>query len=360
MMNVLLVEPDYALTYPNLALMKFSAKHKKNNHNIKYIKGNLQPSGNLFCDGYIPNIIYISTMFTYEAKKTISCINFYRENYPDTEIQVGGIFASLMPDYVESNTGITPFIGCLKELDRIRPDYDLVGTMIHYSPKIDKWKEFSLLFSSRGCPRKCQFCGVKTIEPETNIIENWQKLLDITKKRVMFFDNNIAAIPEHFDNVINFLINKKLRTVFQGGFDVRILTDKQIVLLSKVKWHENGLRLAFDNMTEDGYLQYTVKKLLELGIPKYAIMVFVLFNFQDTYEEAMYRATEVKNLGVRPYPQPFKKLDALNNKTVPSKHWTKELARQFRYYWLMAKDFKKKTFEEFLAEKDKKLKNLLP
>lgn len=359
-MNVLLVEPNYPVSYPNLALLKISSKHKSVGDNTKYIQGNLQSPIHLFEAPYIPDIVYISSIFTYESKKTISCINFYQENYKNSEIKVGGIFPTLMPDYIQKHTGINPYIGYSKELDRTYPDYDLIKIMIEYSPKIGKWKDFSMLFSSRGCPRKCPFCGVKILEPEPEIIENWQTLLNPDKKRVMFFDNNLTSTPEHFDQVISFLIRKKLRTVFQGGFDVRIITDEQIKSLSKVKWHENGLRLAFDNMSEEGYIQRTVKKLLKLGVPKYAIMVFVLFNFQDTFEEAMYRATEIKKLGIRPYPQPFKKLDALDKKIIPSNGWTEELVREFRYYWLMAKDYKKKTFEEFLKEKGKKLKNLLP
>jgi len=360
-MNILLVEPNIPITYPNLALMKISAKHKLKNNNIRYVKGELPPNYDMFSsDDYKPDVIYIATMFTYESRKTISCINYYKNNYPNARIIVGGIFATLMPDYIYGKTGTKPFTGYSHSLDAIKPDYELVNTMIEYSPKIERWKNFSFLFSMRGCPRNCKFCSIKILEPEIHIIENWKELIDYNKKHVMFFDNNLTAQPDHFNKVINFLIKKRLITYFHNGFDVRLITDEQIKLLSKVRWQENGLRIAFDNMSQDGYFQKSVKKLLALGIPKYAFFVFVLFNFRDTYEEAMYRASEVRKLGIRPYPQLFKPLDELDNKIVASKHWTVALARQFRYYWLMAKDYKKKTFKEFLKEKNKKLEDLLP
>jgi len=66
---VFLVEPDYVIKYPNLALMKFSAKHKKKGDKVYYIKGIKHPN-------VVPDIIYISTMFTYYAKKTIETINY--------------------------------------------------------------------------------------------------------------------------------------------------------------------------------------------------------------------------------------------------------------------------------------------
>ena len=360
-MNILLVEPDFQITYPNLALMKISSKHKRKGNNIKYIKGELPLNNDLFSDDYYnPHTIYIATMFTYQSEKTISCINYYKNNFKDSKIIIGGIFSTLMPEYILKKTGITPFVRYSKSLDKIKPDYDLVKEMIKYSPKIERWKNCSFLFSSRGCPRSCKFCSVKRLEPNIEIIENWRDLIDYNKKQVVFFDNNLTAFEEHFDNVINHVIEKNLSTCFNNGFDVRIMTDKQINLLSKVRWQENGLRVAFDNMSEDGHAQRIIKKLLELGVPKYAIMTYVLFNFNDTLEEAMYRATEIKNLGVRPYPQLFKPLDLLHNNVVPSKNWTIELAREFRSYWLWAAHFKKKTFEEYLKEKNKNLKDLLP
>ena len=362
-MNILLVEPNIPLTYPNLALMKISARHKKKGHNVQYVKGLLPSASNdMFGnDLYKPDIIYISTLFTYQSARTIECINYYKNNFPDAKILVGGIFATLMPDYIEEKTGIKPFIGFSSNLDKIKPDYSLYEEFIKYSPKIQRWENFSMLFTTRGCPRSCKFCAVKRLEPRTEIIKNWKDLIDYDKKHIMVYDNNLTAMPkEHFKEVVDFLAEKRLITCFHNGFDVRLLDDEKIEMLSKIRWQENGLRLAFDNMTEDGYLQDAIKKLRKLGIPKYAFMVFVLFNFKDDFNEAMYRATEVRELGVRPYPQIFKPLDALDNKIFVSEKWTADLAREFRYYWLMAKDFKKKTFSQFLSEKGKRLEELLP
>jgi hypothetical protein len=362
-MNILLVEPNIPLTYPNLALMKISARHKKKGHQVHYVKGLLPSTSNdMFGDDlYKPDIIYISTLFTYQSARTIECINYYKDNFQDAKILVGGIFATLMPDYIEEKTGIKPFIGFSSNLDKIKPDYSLYEEFIKYSPKIQRWENFSMIFTTRGCPRSCKFCAVKRLEPRTEIIENWKDLIDYDKKHIMVYDNNLTAMPkEHFKEVVNFLAEKRLITCFHNGFDVRLLDDEKIEMLSKIRWQENGLRLAFDNMTEDGYLQDAIKKLRKLGVPKYAFMVFVLFNFQDDFDEAMYRATEVRELGVRPYPQIFKPLNALDNKIFVSEKWTADLAREFRYYWLMAKDFKKKTFSQFLAEKGKRIEDLLP
>ena len=98
----------------------------------------------------------------------------------------------------------------------------------------------------------------------------------------------------------------------------------------------DGLRFAFDNMDQDKLIQDTIKKCLDAGITKSKIMVYVLYNYKDTFEEAMYRADEIRKLGCRPYPQQYRPLDDIEykNKHV-SKHWNKKLLRNYRFYWMM-------------------------
>ena len=137
--NILLVEPNYPIRYPNLALMKISAKHKKLGDNVRYVKGE-----HYFLEK-IPHIIYISTMFTYYANETINCINFYKHNFRDAKIEVGGIFATLMPDYIIKKTNIVPKLGCFNDLDETIPDYSLIIDMIKFSSYVKKWEDFSIL-----------------------------------------------------------------------------------------------------------------------------------------------------------------------------------------------------------------------
>jgi len=353
--NILLVEPNYPIRYPNLALMKISAKHKKLGDNVRYVKGE-----HYFLEK-IPHIIYISTMFTYYANETINCINFYKHNFRDAKIEVGGIFATLMPDYIIKKTNIVPKLGCFNDLDETIPDYSLIIDMIKFSSYVKKWEDFSILFSTRGCPRNCDFCAVKTLEPSTYIIKNWKQLIDLNKQYVMFQDNNLTAMPfKHFKDVMFFIINNNLKSCFNNGFDCRILNNEQMLLLSKVKWYPGGLRLAFDNMSEDKYIQRTIKKLLDLGIPKSAFLVFCLYNFKDDLKEAMYRHSEIWKLGVRPYPQIYWPLTHLNKKdNYVSEKWTLPLIREFRQYWILGGNYKYKTFDQFLIEKGKKLEELL-
>jgi len=355
-MNILLVEPDYILKYHNLGLLKLATKYKKLRYNVHYVKG---IENKLF---FKPDTICISTMFTYYSKQTFECIEYYKRNYPEANIIVGGIFASLMPELIKEKTGVNDVrVGCFEELDCLPGDKDTMKEMETFTPYLKKWNDFSFLFTTRGCPNKCSFCAVKTLEPETKIISNWRELIDYNKNNIMLFDNNLTALPfSHFKDVCEHLIKIKKIIFFHNGFDVRLMNEEHMKLLCKIKWYPGGLRVAFDNMSQDGHFQKKVSRLIELGIPKSAFLVFTLFNFKDTVEEAMYRCNESKKLGIRPYPCWYRELNSLDKKiTSIGEHWNIDLIRKFHSYWYLAGNYKYKTFEEFLNENNKKTKQVL-
>jgi hypothetical protein len=335
------VEPDYKVKYPNLALCKLSTKLKKEGHTVKYYKG-MEPFNFDTLDNPYDEI-YITTLFTYESDKCIETINHYKKTYPNAKVHVGGIFASLMPEYIEEKTGIKPFMGYSKELDRIKPDFDLI--------RMDnKWDDFSIVFTSRGCVNKCKFCAVPRIEDKVWINPNWKDSIDLNRGHLMVHDNNLTAMPiEHFKEVCNFIREHDLKVMFDNGFDCRHFTDAHLEALGGLRIIDRGIRFAFDTMAVGGKIEKVIQKCLDGGIQKKTLMVYVLYNFKDTPQEAEYRARQIVKLGVSPYPQRYMPLDALSKKPwFIGKHWTQPLARIFRFFYLMRGYYSKQTFPEWL------------
>jgi len=257
--HIYLVEADIPTKYPNLALMKLSTKHRLQGDTIEYFKGiptlDHHPQ---------PNIIYISTLFTYYAEPTVQCIRYYQKHFPNADIQVGGIFATLMPNLIEKETGIKPFVGYSHELDQLPPDYSLLPEFVKFTPKIKRFAKYSFLSTTRGCPRACGFCVVNKLEPQCHVIDGWQNAVDLKRRYMMFLDSNLTAFPfDHFKSVMEFIISHKRTAFFNGGFDVRLLTDDHIDLMAKCRWMTNGLRLAFDHGEEDGHIQRAIEKLFK-------------------------------------------------------------------------------------------------
>ena len=343
-MKCLLVEPDYRASYPNVALMKLSTKLKSEGKSAEYFKGMKQRTLDTPYDE-----IYITSLFTYEAQITLETIKHYQQTFPEARVIVGGIFASLMPDYIEQETGIKPFTGYSKELDSLKPDYDLIKTDT-------KWDDFSFVFTTRGCVNRCPYCSVPRIEKETWVNPNWKNQVDFRRLHISIQDNNLTAQPiEHFKEVMHFCRKFGLITTIESGLDCRLFNEDHLEAIRDVRFDKRGLRFAFDHMEQDGHLQKVLQMCAEAGIGKARILVYVLYNFNDTPQEAEYRMREVLKYKFRPYPQEYTPLNKITrNPHYIGKFWTAELAAAFRNFYHIPKWFNTRTFPKWLEITDKK------
>ncbi len=121
-MQFLLVEPISKTPYPPLGLMKISSMLKSRYPRSQVFSqvGNSIPVGLNY-----PEEIYITSLFTWDLDKVIQTIMYYKRHYPRAVIRVGGIAASLLPEYIETATGVKPHVGLLDEAENCPPDYSL-------------------------------------------------------------------------------------------------------------------------------------------------------------------------------------------------------------------------------------------
>jgi len=329
MKNVLLVEPAYNNPYPPLGLLKISTWHKRKGDTVQLIKDTVHnPAVDEFqkkekCyknlrDHY--DVIYITSLFTYQAHYVVDSIKYYKSKFPKARIKVGGIMATLLPDYIKEKTNIQPHVGLLRGAENCSPDYSLRPDLT-----------YSISFTTRGCPRNCPFCAVKKHEPEFKVKENWPEDIDITKRHIIFWDNNWLASP-NFERDIKRLM--KLRKVgitnidFNQGLDCRLLDEDKAKLLSMIKI--KPLRLAFDNCSEDGHIQRAIQLAQKYGFKD--ISVYVLYNSKDrndTPEYFYYRVNEINKLGALAYPMRFRALNNVNGQYTSSK-WDNKLLRALK------------------------------
>ena len=145
--KILLVEPAYKAKYPPLGLMKISTYHKQRGDEIAFYKGmNVELRDQKW------DVIYISTMFTYQWNITIKTIKFYQRNKHNKDIRVGGVLASLLQDDVQNETGMRPHFGLYKKVDRLPPDYELSNNYYTNNANIG--------YMTRGCVNKCTYCAI--------------------------------------------------------------------------------------------------------------------------------------------------------------------------------------------------------
>jgi hypothetical protein len=304
--TALLVEPDYKNKYPSLGLLKYSTYLKNIGYSVDYYKGINELYKNY-------DEILITTLFTKDWAITVDTINYYKSEYPDSDIFVGGIYASLLPNHIYKHTGIKPIVGCNRDVDEARPDYNLIP--------IENYYLTSRIFTTRGCPRKCDFCGVRLFEPESRIIRNWKKHLLINSKLTIIHDNNILFHgDDHFEEVLGFIKEKKLQYLFDNGLDCRLFLKNHAKLIRNTRITE--LRFSFDSMEQDGYIQDAIRSCILAGFKPWKIKVFVLYNYQDSLDDALYRFGEIEKLGAKTYAMRYQPLIWLNpNRLYKSKNW---------------------------------------
>lgn len=302
-LNVLLVEPNYYTRYPPLGLLKLSTFHKSRGDEVELVRFPEEPLMK-------PNLIYVTSLFTFYWNKVHEAVRFYKAMFPRATLVLGGVYASLLPDHAMYSGADYINIGFNKQLDDLQPDYSLS----------EKWGwKASIVFSSRGCIRKCRFCAIPTLEGQ---ISNRTTILDIINpqyKKIVVWDNNILAAP-HWRNVLDELQELHCEVDFNQGFDARLITQEAADKIFKLK--TQVVRLAFDNYKDSKFVNQAISLLSKAGLRKRKIMVYVLFNYTDTPDDFFMRTKQLLLNGVVVYPMRYEPLCALRKNEFISPNWS--------------------------------------
>lgn len=308
----LLVEPIAKTPYPPLGLMKIGTMLRRQNNDCRLfdVIGCKVPTG-----VRQPREIYITTLFTWDLDCVVKTANFYRDKFPGSQIRIGGIAATLLPDHIENATGIRPHLGLLTAAEKCPPDYSLT---------FGRQATASLTFTSRGCPSKCHFCNVKTLEPKFFVRNWWKGDIDLNRPDIVLWDNNFLASPNLTKDCATL---KKLgkRLDFNQGLDARRYTESTAKLLSGMRI--NPIRFAFDDLSREDSVLRAIKLAKKYAGPD--IRVYVLFNYNDTPEDLYYRLNILNKTGVLAFPMEYRR-PCSSMTRFPGQHWNTALLRAFR------------------------------
>ena len=348
--NILLIEPSYNNKYPPLGLMKIASYHgpEGKKDNITFIKGEDKSVLNKAWDR-----IYITTLFSFEWKKIEKSIDFALQvaNDQADRIFVGGIAASLMhKKFLDQSkwSGIRFINGLLNKapakslqlddfseefysdditstpIEQLIPDYSILEQIEYEYPVRDAY----FVYASRGCVRKCSFCGVPKLEGDfwdtasiTNIVKGIEKKYG-AKKDLIFMDNNVVASPRFKEIMaeirdVGFGKNAKLtrknrslirRVDFNQGVDARILCMSKMFLQELSTICIKPLRIAFDHLGLKKPYETSIRYSHEFGLDE--LSNYMLYNFHDSpsdlYERMLLNVKLNEELGIRIYSFPMR------------------------------------------------------
>lgn len=181
-MNIGLLAVDS--NYPNLALMKISAKHKVRGHSVEWY--------NQF-NHY--DKVYMTKVFSFTKD--------YMQYITNADcVEKGGTGYDIRK--------VLPM-----KIDRMQPDYSIY-------PQIDSKTAYGFL--TRGCPNRCKWCVVP--KKEGNIAP-YMDIEDIAidgRKNIILMDNNVLA-SDYGLQQIEKIVSIGVRVDFNQGLDARLVTD---------------------------------------------------------------------------------------------------------------------------------------
>lgn len=310
-MHILLVEPEYYTRFPPLGLLKLAAYHRAEKDTVELVRG-CKPVRKR------PRRVYVTSLFTWAWEPVWVAVKYYKKRFPRAKLWLGGLYASLLPDHAARSGADNIYKGIFKEAENLMPDYSLVPD----------W-DGSIIFSTRGCNRRCSFCAVPILEGKMNSVKySIKHLVYPSHPRVIFWDNNILQSPS-WRGIFDELEELDLKVDFNQGLDARLITDEVAGRLSRLRLGSRGIsvRLGYDLKNNGSFVERAIERLNAAGIRRRAIMVYTLFNYNDSPQDFFERVREVLNWGAVCYPMRYEPISgphALKKNTYISPKWTRE------------------------------------
>jgi len=238
--------------YHNLALMKISAWHKSQGHEVT-LNMPIMP-----CDYSYASILFEKNRGMFNAD------------------EYGG------PAFVDDKekTGKTLVL----DIERMRPDYNLfpVG--------------YSLGFTFRPCFRKCKFCKAwKMQQPDTDHHSIWE-FHDSRFNRICLLNNNTFFDPQ-WRETFEEIWDANLTVLDQNGYDLRLIDMEKAEALRKTRF-EGKIHYAWDRIEDEAAILRGLK-LAPHGT------VYVLVGYDTTEEQDIYRVQKIVDHGFDPYIMPY-------------------------------------------------------
>ncbi len=376
--NILLIEPGYSNKYPPLGLMKIATYHgvRGRGDNVVFIKG---PNPSVLSKRW--DRVYVTTLFSFEWKTTSLAIDFAIQAaaYQSERVFVGGIAASLMHESYVSEprwAGVRFIKGLLDAAPAIalklsETDGDFGADDRHGTPIEELVPDYGILdqiseqytypvndayfgYASRGCVRRCAFCGVPKLEGAQREMPPLAQLVRGVadnygeKKDLVLMDNNITA-SARFKEIIaeirdlGFTPDASLprpngrsvrrRVDFNQGVDARILAKSPMFLKEMSTICISPLRIAFDHLGVRKVYETSVRMAADNNIK--SLSNYMLYNFMDDpadlYKRMKLNIDLNEELGLRIWSFPMRYQPVtLKDRSHVGKRWSRYYLRSFQ------------------------------
>lgn len=275
MKRIGLIDVDGTGRFPNIALMKISAWHKRNGDAVEWYDP-------MFAGHF--DTVYLSKVFSFTPD--------YEFPIDADEIIKGGSGYCISLEngkeiFDESKNTNLPY-----EIEHIYPDYSIY-------PELTQDTAFGFL--TRGCPRGCDFCIVGKKEGRCSV-----KVADLSEfwngqRKIVLCDPNILACKD-WRELLQQLIDSGAEIDFNQGLDIRLMTEEKARLLNQIKIKE--IHFAWDRYQDKEKILPKLKLFASItknSPAAHKAIVYTIVNFDTTIEQDLERIYTLRDLGYWPY-----------------------------------------------------------
>lgn len=193
-MKIGLIDVDGHNGFPNLALMRISAYHKKIGNDVEWYSP--IESGHM-------DRVYMSKVFTFTSD--------YQYFVDADEIIKGG-------------TGYKDYTNLPYEIESKFPDYSIYPNF-----------KQAIGFLTRGCIRQCPWCVVPKKEGKIRPAATWQEIKRPDSNEIIFLDNNVLACDHGLAQIEEMGNIRTVKVDFNQGMDARLIDKNVAGLLARLR-----------------------------------------------------------------------------------------------------------------------------
>ena len=275
---------------PNLALMRISAFHRNQGHNIYFTKDVEQ---GLFEPSY--DAVYGSCIFRFSEHR----LDRFLKAFPSAVVGgTGTLSTKQVEDIVTGDVAL---------------DYSLYPDFTG-----------SIGFTQRGCRLSCKFCVVPQKEGKNRsvhtIAEIWRG--GGHPKHLHLLDNDFFGQPRaQWQARAQEIVDGKFKVCLNQGINVRLIDDEAAAVLATMDYRDDSFKTkriytAWDNLRDEEIFFNGVERLEKAGIPPRNVMAYMLIGYDptETWDRIWHRFNRMVERDISPYPMVFdrKRTDLLS------------------------------------------------
>lgn len=278
-----------------------------------------------------PDAILVTSLMTYWYPGVQAAIRLAREQFPETPVILGGIYATLCPEHARRHSGADLVItgpgeeamvnhlaaaGLLSPTPQPPDDF---ASLLYPAFHLLSHLPYLPILTSRGCPLDCSYCASRLLQPRYQrrppgaVVEEllyWQERLGF--RDVAFYDDALLLdAANHLLVILEELARKSISFRFHtpNGLHTRLITPEVAGWLKRSQFATLRLGVEttalgpdrLDHKIQAGELEEAMANLQEAGFPGEEIGVYLLIGLPHQEEEEVINSIRrVKELGATP------------------------------------------------------------